>query len=193
VGKGAKAAKGASLRPLALFPRVSFAGTTGAKRGGEPMNTFLRYLEFLSLTVWVGGIIYLSFAVAPALFTKLPSPDLAGAVVGVILPKLHWWGVVCGAIYLGAALGIARSARAFGRVGALAVIAMLVLTLFAQLGIIPRMEKLGAEMGSIERTPATSPLRKQFDHLHVVSVELEGAVLLLGLAAIFFTVRDLPR
>lgn len=157
------------------------------------MNTFLRYLQFLSLTIWVGGIIYLSFVVAPALFTKLPSEDLAGSVVGVILPRLHWWGIVCGIIYLAAGVGIARSFRGFARVGALGVIAMIVLTLIAQLGIIPRMDKLGAQMGSIERTPATNPLRKQFDHLHVVSVRLEGAVLLLGLAAIFFTVRDLPK
>lgn len=157
------------------------------------MSTFLRYLQFLSLTVWVGGIIYLSFAVAPALFRTLPNEDLAGAVVGVILPRLHWWGVICGAVYLAAGVGIARSPKGFVRAGALAVIAMVALTLIAQLGILPRMEKLGREMGSIEQTPATNPLRKQFDHLHVVSVELEGAVLLVGLAAIFFTVRQLPR
>ena len=48
------------------------------------MNTFLRFLQFLALTIWVGGIIYLSFVVAPALFTKLPNIDQAGAVVGGI-------------------------------------------------------------------------------------------------------------
>lgn len=157
------------------------------------MNTFLRYLQFLSLTIWVGGIIYLSFVVAPALFTKLPSIDEAGSVVGVILPRLHWMGVVCGVVYLACALVLARSFRGFGRAGALAVIAMLVLTLVAQLGVIPRMDKLHAEMGSIERTPVSNPLRRHFDRLHVVSVRLEGGVLLLGLAAIFLTVRELPR
>lgn len=157
------------------------------------MNTFLRYLEFLSLTIWVGGIIFFSFVVAPALFTRLPGIDEAGSVVSVVLPRLHWLGLICGAVYLASALALMRSARAFGRVGALAVIAMLVLTLIAQLGIIPRMNTLRAEMGSVERTPVTNPLRKQFDHLHVVSVWLEGAVLLVGLTAIFFTVRELPR
>lgn len=157
------------------------------------MNTFLRYLEFLALTIWVGGIIYFSFVVAPVLFTRLPSIDEAGSVVGVILPRLHWLGVICGAVYLASALALMRSARAFGRVGALAVIAMLALTLIAQLGIIPRMNTLRGEMGSVEQTPVTNPLRKQFDHLHVASVWLEGAVLLLGLGAIFFTVRELPR
>lgn len=157
------------------------------------MNTFLRYLQFLSLSIWVGSIIYLSFIVAPALFTKLPSLDQAGAVVGVVLPRLHWLGVGCGVVYVAATVALARSFRGFGKAGALAVIAMVVLTLIAQMGVIPRMDRLRAQMGSIERTPVTSPLREQFDHLHVVSVRLEGAVLLLGLAAIFLTVRELPR
>lgn len=157
------------------------------------MNAFLRFLMFLSLTIWVGGIIYLSFVVAPALFTTLPSLDQAGAVVGVILTKLHWLGVSCGVVYLAAAVSLARSTRALGRAGALAVLAMIVLTLVSQMGVMRRMEKLGSEMGSIERTPATSPLRKQFDRLHVVSVRIEGVVLLLGIGAIFLTVRELGR
>ena len=81
------------------------------------MNTFLRYLQFLSLTIWVGGIIYLSFVVAPVLFTRLPNIDEAGAVVGVILPRLHWLGVICGGVYLASALALARSFRAFCRSG----------------------------------------------------------------------------
>jgi uncharacterized membrane protein len=157
------------------------------------MTTFLRYLEFLSLGIWVGAIIYMAFVVAPAVFTTLPSQDQAGAVVGVVLAKLHWIGVVAGCVYVAAALGSARSLKALGRPGALAVIAMVVLTLVAQMGIMPRMDKLRVQMGSIEHTAVTNPLRKQFDRLHVVSVRVEGAVLLLGLAAIFLTVRELPR
>ena len=86
-----------------------------------------------------------------------------------------------------------RSLGAVTRPGALAVIAMIVLTLISQEVVMKKMIALGNEMGSIERTPATSPLRRQFDRLHVVSVRIEGAVLLLGLAAIFLTVRELPR
>ncbi len=157
------------------------------------MNTFLRFLMFLSLTIWVGGIIYFSFVVAPVLFATLPSLDQAGAVVGVILPKLNWLGVSCGVVYVATAVSLARSTRALSRAGALAVLAMIVLTLVSQMGVMSRMKKLGVEMGSIERTPVTSPLRRQFDRLHVVSVYLEGAVLLLGIGAIFLTVRELGR
>jgi uncharacterized membrane protein len=165
----------------------------GAKRGRETMNTFLRYLEFLSLGIWVGAIVYMGFVVAPAAFTTLSSQDHAGALVGVVLTRLHWLGVICGGVYVVAGVALARSPKGLVRAGVLAVIAMIVLTLVSQLEIVSRMDRLRAEMGSYENTPATSPLRKQFDRLHVVSVRIEGAVLLLGLAAIFFSVRELSH
>lgn len=157
------------------------------------MNTFLRFLMYLTLGLWVGAIVYLSFIVAPAVFTTLTNMDQAGAVVGIILGKLHWLGVICGGVYLVSALALARSPKGLVRPGALAILVMIVLTLVAQMGIIPRMDRLRDQMGSYEKTPVTSPLRKQFNHLHVVSVDLEGAVLLLGLLAVFLTVRDLAR
>ena len=157
------------------------------------MNTLLRYLKFLSLGIWVGSIVYMAFVVAPAAFATLPSQDLAGAMVGVVLTKLHWLGVICGGVYVASAVALARSPKGLVRASTLAVIAMIVLTLVSQLGIIPKMNTLRREMGSIEQTSESNPLRRQFDSLHVVSVRVEGAVLLLGLAAIFLTVRELPH
>jgi hypothetical protein len=48
---------------------------------------------------------------------------------------------------------------------------------------------LRTQMGSVDRTPATNPLRQEFDKLHQWSVWIESAVLLLGIAAIYLTVR----
>lgn len=157
------------------------------------MNTFLRYLQFLSLGIWVGAIVYMAFVVAPAAFATLPSQDQAGAMVGVVLSRLHWLGVVSGVVYLGSAMARMRSPAALARPGGLAVIAMIVLTLISQQVVMTKMNRLRSEMGSIERTPTTNPLRRQFDRLHVVSVRIEGTILLLGLAAIFLTVRELPH
>ena len=42
----------------------------------------LRFLMFLSLTVWIGGIIFLSFVEAPTAFSVIPSRHMAGTVVG---------------------------------------------------------------------------------------------------------------
>jgi uncharacterized membrane protein len=154
------------------------------------MNGVWRYLEILSLGTWVGSIIYLSFIVAPGVFATLPSRDQAGAVVGLVLGRLHLLGYAAGIVYLVATVARTRSLGALGRPAALAVIVMLVLTVISQQGVSPRMARLRAEMGSIERTPADNPLRVQFDRLHKVSVRLEGAVLLVGLAALYLTARQ---
>ena len=49
-------------------------------------------------------------------------------------------------------------------------------------------------MVSVDATPRDNPLRVEFDSLHQWSVRIEGAVLLLGLAGLFLTVRNFsPR
>jgi hypothetical protein len=64
-----------------------------------------------------------------------------------------------------------------------------VLTIASQGYVIPKMAVLRNKMGSVDRTPASNPLRAEFDRLHSVSADLEGAVLLIGLAALFVTAR----
>jgi hypothetical protein len=46
-------------------------------------------------------------------------------------------------------------------------------------------------MGSIQATAADSPLLAEFSKLHRVSVSLESGVLLAGLAAMYFMIKDL--
>lgn len=154
------------------------------------MSSVLRYLEFLSLGTWVGSILYLSFVVAPGAFATLGSRDQAGAVVGMALGRLHLLGLIAGVVYLVARVGLARSLKALAGPAALAVILMLVLTLVSQYGVSARMAHLRTEMGSVDRTPEDHPLRVEFNRLHRTSVRLEGAILLLGLVALFLTVRN---
>lgn len=154
------------------------------------MSSVLRYLEFLSLGTWVGSILYLSLAVAPGAFAILGSRDQAGAVVGMALGRLHLLGLIAGVVYLVARVGVARSLAALAGPAALAVILMLALTLVSQYGVSARMAHLRTEMGSVDRTPDDHPLRVQFNRLHRTSVRLEGAVMLLGLVALFLTVRN---
>lgn len=153
------------------------------------MNNFLRFLQVFALGTWVGSILYFSAIVTQGAFRVLPTIDDAGRLVGFTLSGLHWLGVIAAIVYLAATLGLERSVRALVRPAAAGVIIMLALTLVSQRGIIPRMDTLRAQMGSVMSTPAGNPLRVQFDRLHNVSVYLEGAVLLVGIAALFFTVR----
>jgi len=54
------------------------------------------------------------------------------------------------------------------------------------------MSTLRAQFGDIDTVPATDLGRVQFDALHVWSVRLEVAVLLLGLAALYMTSHSIP-
>jgi len=67
---------------------------------------------------------------------------------------------------------------------------MIALTVASQAGVSPRMAALRVQMGSIQATAQDSPLLAEFSRLHRISVSLESGVLLAGLAALFFMVRE---
>jgi Domain of unknown function (DUF4149) len=153
------------------------------------MRNFMRFLQVFVLGTWLGAIIFFSFAVPKAVFGILASRDEAGAVVGSTLGQLHFMGVIAAIIYLVASLALWRSSPTFGKIAALAVVMMLSATLVSSHIVIPRMDALRAEMGSMSATPAGDSRRAEFDRLHGVSVELEGGVLLMGILALFLTVK----
>lgn len=155
------------------------------------MSTFLRTLEFLGLSLWLGSDVFLSFVMAPGAFRILASRDQAGAMVGYGLWWMHMIGVICGIVVLVARL---LRTRAFGSLvapAALCVALMIGLTVVSQHAVSPKMAALRVKMGSIEATATDSSVLAEFGRLHRVSVSLESGVLLAGLAAIYFMVKEL--
>ncbi len=161
----------------------------------------LRFLQFFSLGTWVGGILYFSFIVTRGAFSVLPNSDLAGALVGYTLAKLHMMGIIAGVVYLFASVAdgaranylepvVIKALEALAEPSALLVFAMIMFTVASQYSVIPRMDVLRSQMGSVEATPVTDQLRVAFDRLHQYSVWLESAVLLCGLIAMFLTARQ---
>jgi uncharacterized membrane protein len=152
--------------------------------------SFLRYLMLLSLVVWVGGLIFFAFVLAPTAFEVLPSTHLAGNVVGRTLAKLHWLAIVSGIVFLVTSMLYSRLSEGALHVSSVRdvlVAVMLALTLFSQFWIIPRMDALRAHITDFSSMPIDNPLRVHFDALHVWSTRVEGGVLLLGLVAAYLT------
>jgi hypothetical protein len=154
------------------------------------MTTFLRTLEFLSLGLWLGSDVFLSFVVAPGAFYVLATRDQAGVMVGFALTRMHLGGIICGVIFLAARLVRARSFSNLMTPAALCVLVMIVATLISQFTVSAKMAALRAQMGSIQATSADNPLLAEFSRLHSVSVSLESVVLLTGVAAMFLLVRE---
>ena len=158
--------------------------------------SFLRFLMLLSLVVWIGGLIFFAFVLAPTAFSipdVLPNTHLAGNVIGRALGKLHWIAIFSGAVFLVTSLLYSRFTNGTAHVFAarhVLLCLMLALTLISQFGIIPRMDVLRASLGDVRSAPIDNPERVQFDALHVWSTRVEGAVLLLGLVAVYLTARS---
>jgi uncharacterized membrane protein len=158
--------------------------------------SFLRFLMLLSLIVWIGGLIFFAFVLAPTAFTipgVLPNTHLAGNVVGRALGKLHWIGLISGIVFLISSLLYSRLTDGTVHLFAwrhVLLCLMLALTLISQFGIIPRMDVLRASLGDVRSAPIDNPERVRFDALHVWSTRVEGGVLLLGLVVVYLTARS---
>jgi len=153
----------------------------------------LRYLMLLSLIVWLGGVIFFSFVLAPTAFSVV-SARQAGSVVSRSLSALHWVGIVSGIVFLTTSMLYSRlhagSAQPLAPRHILLYI-MLGLTLISQFGISPRMATLRGSLPETNSPEATDPVRMRFNALHAWSTRLEGGVLLLGLVAVYLTSQQL--
>ena len=156
--------------------------------------SFIRFLMLLSLVVWIGGLIFFAFVMAPALFSPeiLPTRQLAGNVVSRTLGALHWMGICCGVVFAITSMIDSRVVNGVAEPFAarnLLVYLMIILTLVSIFGVAARMEDLKRQMVVIDNVPHDDPRRVEFNRLHVWSTRIEGTVLVLGLAVLYLTAR----
>ncbi|SRR6266480_5151949 len=155
--------------------------------------SILRYLMWLALIVWLGGVIFFAAVLAPTVFSVLPTRHLAGNVVNRSLHVLHWMGIVSGLVFLASSMVYSRYTSGSPHLFAarhVLLFLMLLLTSASQFGISPKMTALRSSMGDIDSVSESDPQRIQFNSLHAWSTRLEGGVLLLGLAVVYLTSRS---
>ena len=143
------------------------------------------FIYLLCIVGWLGGMIFFTIFTAPAVFSVLAAAD-AGKVVSTIFPRYYLLGYVTGVISVILAIYFAfgRGPRLWWSLASLALAAALGLTLYAGAAIRPRINAIR----SVNTEADPDPARKaEFDKLHRESVMLNGAVLLLNIAAIVGT------
>src|SRR5581483_965842 len=152
-----------------------------------PAMSFLRFFMLLALIIWIGGIIFFAFVVAPTLFLVLPTTHMAGDVVSVALTKLHWMGLISGAVFLVCSLIYNRLKHAQLRLFAVShilIVVMMVLTAISQFGITPRLRLVRSQLEIVQKPgydpyiPGSTPsliatYSEQFNSLHALSTRLE--------------------
>src|SRR3981081_951309 len=150
--------------------------------------SFLRYLMLLSLIVWIGGLIFFAFVLAPTAFHVLPRTHLGGKLGGRALGKLHWIAIISGVVFLASSMLYSRLLDGTPHVFAMRhglLCLRPALTLLSQFWITPRMDTLRAQVGDFASVTLENPARVQFEALHVWSTRVESAVLLLGLVVAY--------
>ena len=162
------------------------------------MRSLMRLLQLLTMVVWVGGIVFFAFVLAPVSFHTLPSVHLAGEVVGASLKVFGWIALICGMIFLlaTALIYVQSPMRLKGRYELQFLLTgiMVVATAFLQWSILPSMDRDRAQAGGDISTAAmNNPVRIDFDRLHKRSEHLEGAILLMGLGVVFLLSREEAR
>lgn len=153
----------------------------------------LLFAELLLLAVWLGAMVFFSFAVAPSAFAVLPTRELAGAMVTSAIGKIEILGVVIGPllIVIQAAGWRARySSKVNNGLRVVLIVVMMAAAALSRFWISPRMVSLRVAMGGhIDDVPAGDPLRVQFNDLHQYSVALMSTAMIAGLIVLFLTVR----
>lgn len=159
------------------------------------MQRLLRVVRLLSVVLWIGGLSFFAFVLAPIAFGRLASTHEAGLVVGGTLNVLHWMGLVCGGAFCVATGILWLRAAVFARTGFVVELGlmavMLGVTAYSQFSILPTMERdRVAAGGDVNAAATTNAGRVDFERLHGLSEKLEGLVFFCGLGVVFMMTRE---
>lgn len=178
------------LSSRTTYPSVEAA--PGARSGVS--QQLAAFIAVLLLGVWLGSMIFFSFAVAPSAFSVLPTREIAGAMVTSTIGKIEILGLIIGPLLLliqaanWSSTSVSISIKALQAVLILLMVASAALSRF---WISPAMVSLRAGMGGhIDDVPINDPMRAQFNDLHQYSVALMGSAIIAGVVVLFLLVRS---
>lgn len=122
------------------------------------------FVEVLLLGVWLGSMIFFSFAVAPSAFAVLPTRELAGVMVTSTIGKLEVLGLAIGPLLLliqAASWRARHSSKLTKSFRVILILVMLAAAALSRFWISPHMVSLRAAMGGhIDDVAAGDPDRK---------------------------------
>lgn len=148
---------------------------------------FLRnFLLLFALTVWGGMVFFFTFVVAPAVFASLDR-DAAARLLGALFPKYFLIQLGCIGATLVALLLYPLVGARLPKLGwtAVALLAIaLVMTIYANFSLMPRMAAAQARVDSFVTTGPTDPARVAYGRLHGQAMVLNAVAALLGAAVL---------
>lgn len=159
------------------------------------MAAVLKFVHLLALGLWLGSVVFFSFVAAPTLFGAL-GRETAGRAVSAIFPRYYALGGACGALALLSGLLLGAKQAAWGRLLLIELVILALTTgivVYAGGALLPRAAQARQELAQApEGAAGHDEARARFAVLHRRSVLLNGAVLILGVAAFALAVAQRP-
>jgi uncharacterized membrane protein len=151
------------------------------------MQQTLNFIHLLSLVCWIGGIVFFSFFTAPAVFKTLDRPT-AGKLIGVIFPRYYFLGYISSTLLL---ITYLLSVDTVSTWKMSLILVIIFGTFIAGFVVQPKARNLKMKIISASSEEDKKTLEAKFRRIHSLSVQLNSAVLLAGLALAWFTARGL--
>jgi Domain of unknown function (DUF4149) len=147
------------------------------------------FADFRTLLValWLGAALFFSFAVAPSVFSVLPTRELAGSVVNRTLAIVNYSGLILSLILLASSYVSRQNVNRVKLWLERGILLLLTAACaFGQFVIGARLADLRQQIGRpIDEIAADDPLRIAFNDLHGYSVTILSVALICALIAYF--------
>jgi hypothetical protein len=156
------------------------------------MTHAVKWFYLVTLAVWIGSIVFFSFAVAPTVF-KVLKPEDAAKLQRAMFPKYYLVGILCAAAGI-VCVGLLLAERAFGKwpgiLSLLLLAGMGATSFWLRQAVVPHMADLRERRASAaasgqEPDPA---MEQEWKSLHRLSVRMNMVVLLCAFALVFLVV-----
>jgi len=156
------------------------------------MIQLVRWCYLLVLALWVGGIAFFSFIVAPTVFKTLGAAE-AGRLQRALFPRYYLLGLLCaaaGILCVGWLLAEHAFAKWPGLCSLLLLAGMGATQFWLRQTILPRLGELHDRKNPVIGTgqPPDTEVGAEWKSLHALSVQLNAAVLICGLTLLFLVV-----
>ena len=148
--------------------------------------SWITFIHLMSLVVWIGSMIFFSFFGAPSIFNVL-GRELAGDVVGDILPKYWLIGYVCSTTALASLIYLWRYGKSGFTARIILLAVMMVSTFYTGLCIGSNAAEIKAQMRTTEDAGKKEELRNRFSKIHRRSMVMNVIILILGIVTVFMT------
>jgi len=151
----------------------------------------IKWIHFLALALWIGGIVFLAVIAAPAIHGSMASKAMAGEIVGRILRRLNAVELAAWLVLILTLLAAHQFIPGRSRMLSyllLGVFLMGLVTAFYAFSLTPKMRALKEKVPALEMLGPDHTVKQEFDRLHHLYVKLMSLNLVLGMGVLYGSV-----